>query len=134
MEPVSDYVVCASPWDPYAGYTDRRFGSSVKFYVGLRTGLRGAGALPGGAGRRRRAGLADAIERAGSLDHLAVRNALAQTDLKTLYGPVKFDDSGRNVAKLMIFTQLQGGRYTVVWPEDIAWSDAVFPAPRWEDR
>jgi hypothetical protein len=37
--------------------------------------------------------------RAQSLDPETVRSAIAETELETFYGPVKFDGMGRNIAK-----------------------------------
>ena len=59
---------------------------------------------------------ADAFKRAQSLDPEKVRDAIAATELETFYGPVKFDEPGRNIAKPMVLTQVQGGKYVVVFP------------------
>jgi hypothetical protein len=48
---------------------------------------------------------ADAFKRAQSLDPEKVRDAIAATQLDTFYGPVKFDEAGRNIAKPMVLTQ-----------------------------
>jgi len=69
------------------------------------------------------------LERAGSLDADKVREALAATDLETFYGPVKFDDAGRNVAKPMVLSQVQGGDYVVVAPEKWAVGTPIIPRP-----
>lgn len=134
LQPIGDYVVCALPWTAYSGYKDRWFGSAVKFFVDY-TITYGEIAPPFAAqGAAGVLVLAAAIEQAGSLDPLAVREALSQTNLQTLYGPVRFDNNGRNIPKLVVFSQIQGGRYKAVWPETVAWSNAVFPAPAWENR
>jgi len=57
---------------------------------------------------------ADAFKRARSLERKAVRDAIAETNLQTFYGPIKFGVSGRNVAKTMVLTRIQGGKYVVV--------------------
>lgn len=78
--------------------------------------------------------LADAIERAGSLSGDKVRDALSKTDLKTFFGWVKFDSSGKNVAKPMILRQLVQGRYLVVAPSGMAKHQLVYPRPKWSER
>jgi branched-chain amino acid transport system substrate-binding protein len=78
--------------------------------------------------------LVEAIERAASLEPEAVRRALERTDLSTFFGPVRFDAAGRNTPKPMLLQQLQGGRYKVVWPREVAWTRLVHPIPSWEDR
>ena len=62
----------------------------------------------------------DAFERAGSLDKEAVRDAIADTDLMTFYGRIKFSTAGNNVAKPMVLRQIQDGKYNVVAPSEFA--------------
>ncbi len=54
---------------------------------------------------------------------------LASTEIETFYGPVKFDAAGRNVAKSMVLTQVQGGKYVVVSPAEWATGTPVIPRP-----
>jgi branched-chain amino acid transport system substrate-binding protein len=54
---------------------------------------------------------------------------LASTEIETFYGPVKFDAAGRNVAKPMVLTQVQGGDYVVVSPAEWAAGTPVIPRP-----
>jgi branched-chain amino acid transport system substrate-binding protein len=44
------------------------------------------------------------------------------------YGPVKFDGTGRNIAKPMALTQVQGG-YVAVFPAKLATGAAIVPRP-----
>lgn len=72
-----------------------------------------------------------AIEKAGSLDPQKVRDALAQTDIMTAYGPVRFNAKGQNIAKGMSVIQIQGGKPVVVFPTDGAKARFIYPmAPR----
>ena len=77
---------------------------------------------------------ADAFERAGSLDPEAVREALTQTDMKTFYGPVKFDETGKNIEKPMVLFQVQDGNYVVVYPQAFAEGEIRWPTPPWSER
>lgn len=70
-----------------------------------------------------------AIEKAGSLDPQKVRDALAQTNIMTAYGPVRFNDKGQNVAKGMSVIQIQGGKPVVVFPTDGSKAKFVYPMP-----
>ena len=76
----------------------------------------------------------DAFERAGSLDRERVRDAIAKTDLMTFFGPIRFDASGKNVAKSMVLYQVQNGKYMVVAPSKWANSTAIYPTPAWDKR
>jgi branched-chain amino acid transport system substrate-binding protein len=73
---------------------------------------------------------ADAFKRAQSLEPEKVRDAIAATDLTTFYGPIKFDASGKNIAKPMVLTQIIGGQHVVVAPEEWAAGEPVIPRPR----
>ncbi|HEY3230901.1 MAG TPA: amino acid ABC transporter substrate-binding protein [Roseiflexaceae bacterium] len=76
-----------------------------------------------------------AIEKAGSLEPQAVRDALAGLDIMTFYGQIKFDARGINTYKPMAVEQLQpdGKKYTV-FPTDVAEKDALYPMTAWDKR
>lgn len=71
-----------------------------------------------------------ALEQAGSINPDDVRAALAQLDVMTFYGRIKFDPQGANIYKPMAVEQLQpdGKQYTV-FPLDVAERAAVYPMP-----
>jgi branched-chain amino acid transport system substrate-binding protein len=76
---------------------------------------------------------ADAIERAGTLDREAVRDAVAATDLMTVVGPVTFNEDGTgNVLNPMV--QWQNGQLELVWPTDQASAELAYPAPPFDER
>jgi len=75
-----------------------------------------------------------AIEAAGSLDTDAVRQALRDLDVITFYGPINFDETGKNTAKPMGTIQIQDGKILVVAPEEAAEATVIYPAPAWGDR
>jgi branched-chain amino acid transport system substrate-binding protein len=57
-----------------------------------------------------------AFQKTGALDPQKVRDAIAQTDIMTFYGPVRFNDKGQNIAKSMSVVQIQNGKPVVVYP------------------
>jgi branched-chain amino acid transport system substrate-binding protein len=79
--------------------------------------------------------LADALERAKSTDPKAIRNAVAETSLKTdlipMLGPIQFDDKGENPNAAPIINQVQGGQVLQVYPDNVAEKPPVFPATAW---
>ena len=77
---------------------------------------------------------ADAFIRAQSLDKEVVRDALASTDIQTFYGNVKFDSTGKNIAKPMVLSQIIGGDYIVVSPSQWAQAPVIYPKPKWDER
>jgi branched-chain amino acid transport system substrate-binding protein len=77
---------------------------------------------------------AQAMNSSKSLDPAKVRDAIRNLDLKTSpFGPVKFDSTGQNHHVLLI-TQIQGGKYEVVYPSNVATAKPVIPAPAWAKR
>ncbi len=78
--------------------------------------------------------VAQAINVAKSLEPAKIRDAIKNTDLKTsAFGPIKFDAIGQN-QHTVLMTQVQGGKYRLVYPPNIADSKPIIPAPRWSER
>lgn len=77
--------------------------------------------------------LADAIERAGTLDRQAIRDAIAATDMMAMIGPVTFREDGTGVV-VTPFLQYQEGEIQLVWPQEFATADLVIPAPPFDER
>jgi branched-chain amino acid transport system substrate-binding protein len=77
--------------------------------------------------------LADAIQRANSLDPQAIRDAIAATDLMTVAGPVTFNSDGTGNV-ITVVSQYQEGLQRLIWPADVATVPVVYPAPAWSDR
>lgn len=75
----------------------------------------------------------DALERAGTKDGPALRDALAATRLENHLlpqkGPITFGEDGQNAEIQSPLTQLIGGEAKVVFPEKFREVDPVFPDP-----
>ncbi|MBW1772184.1 MAG: ABC transporter substrate-binding protein [Deltaproteobacteria bacterium] len=81
--------------------------------------------------------IADALKRAKSLTHDAVRDALAKTDMMTAFGPVKFVSYGKKINQNSLPTflvQWLNGKLETVWPKEVATAKYVYPAPKWNER
>jgi branched-chain amino acid transport system substrate-binding protein len=72
-----------------------------------------------------------ALERAQSLDRLAVRDALAHLDVVTFFGLLKFDSRGVNVFKPMVVNQIQHGKLVTIYPYRLGNATPVYPSPAW---
>ncbi|MGI9306423.1 MAG: amino acid ABC transporter substrate-binding protein [Gammaproteobacteria bacterium] len=77
---------------------------------------------------------ADAFRRAGSFDTEKLRDTIAATQMQTFYGNVKFDETGKNIAKPMVMSQILESDYKVVAPTEWATTKPVLPRPKWSDR
>lgn len=77
--------------------------------------------------------VADAIERAGSLERERVRDAIAATHLDTVVGQVVFNEDGTSsVANPLV--QIISGSQQLIWPAEFATAELVYPAPAFGDR
>ena len=130
----ADYAICATQWDSNMGNNGKIFGTSHNYRKRYELEY---GIEPPYQAAESSASvvvLVDAIERAGTLDPAKVRDALASTDLETFFGWVKFDSTGKNIAKPMVLRQLLHGRYIVVAPTGLAKQAVIFPQPKWNER
>jgi branched-chain amino acid transport system substrate-binding protein len=80
--------------------------------------------------------LADALNRAGSIEAAKIQAALKATDLKADqmaagYNGVKFDDKGQNTLAASVVTQMRGGKYLTIAPKDRATTEVVLPYKGW---
>jgi branched-chain amino acid transport system substrate-binding protein len=81
--------------------------------------------------------IADAFHRAKSTDPEALVQAVRATDLKTPTLPgdaVKFNEKGQNMKIISAISQIQEGKYRVIWPDDIAAKEMVWPFKPWDKR
>jgi branched-chain amino acid transport system substrate-binding protein len=134
MGEAAEYALCASQWDASLAYSGEYFGSAADFAKLFQETYDYAAPYQAAESAAGVLVFADAIERAGSIEPDAVRDALAQTDLMTFYGPIKFDETGKNTAKPMVLYQIQGGEYKVVAPTKWASAKLIHPMPTWEER
>jgi branched-chain amino acid transport system substrate-binding protein len=73
--------------------------------------------------------VADAIQRAGTLDRTKVRDAIATTDLMTVTGPIKFRADGSRSDRPLLLQQWQNGVMENIWPSDFITKPLVYPRP-----
>ena len=76
--------------------------------------------------------VADAVQRAGKWDPAAIRDAIAKTEMMSIFGPIKFVNQ-QNQHPVLI-TQVQQGAFQVVAPPDQATAKAILPTPPWSSR
>ena len=83
--------------------------------------------------------LADAINRAKSVNPEEVRKALVATNIPPdqlimPWSGVKFDEKGQNTGVRAILQQVQKGAYATIYPFDLAAADVMYPLAPWKDR
>ena len=71
--------------------------------------------------------LANAIEKANSLDTAGVRQAILSLDVMTFFGEFRVDSAGKQSGHSMVLVQWQGGALTVVAPSTTASGTVKYP-------
>ena len=123
----ADGVLCGSQWDRHLAYQDKWFGSAEQYAQRFEKRFNYPAPYQAAESTAVVLVFADAFARAGSLDPEKVRDALASTDLMTMFAPIKFDSTGKNIAKQMVLYQVLNGTYKVVSPRKWAETKPVWP-------
>ena len=128
----AEYTLCASQWAPTLTYSDDLFGSAGDFatlfeetygYAPPYQAAESAAAVHGLRGCFR------ACRQPGQATPCS--DALSATEMETFYGNIKFDETGKNIAKPMVLYQVQNGEYVVVAPTEWAAAEVRHPTPAW---
>ena len=130
----ADYTLCATQWAETMSYKDDVFGSAADYAKAFEAKY---GYVPPYQAAESSASVltfVDAFKRASSFEPDAVRDALAATEMETFFGNIKFDETGKNIAKPMALRQIQNGEYVVVAPSKWAAGEMIYPRPMWADR
>ena len=112
-------ILCPTQWAETLSYKGPVFGSAGEYDKLFRKTYSGYETVPYQAAQASAAVIVwkDAFERGQTFDTEKLRDAIANTNLQTFYGPIKFGPQGNNIAKPMVLRQIQDGEYNVVAPE-----------------
>jgi len=124
----AEYFLCASQWDRSLAYSDKWFGSAEDYAVLFDKTFHYAPPYQAAESTAAVLTFVDAMQRCQCFEPEKVRDAIAATDMMTFYGRIKFDETGKNIAKPMVLYQIQKGHYRVVAP--VKWAEAKFIYPR----
>jgi len=121
--------LCPTQWAETLSYSGKYFGSAADYDKLFKATYDGYKNVPYQSAQATAAVLVwkEAFEKANSTDTEKVRDALANTDMKTFYGNIKFSPAGNNTAKPMVLRQIQGGKLNVVAPSKWASHPINFP-------
>ncbi len=126
---VAEGFVCPTQWDETMKASDPMFGSAAEYDKAMLAAHPEYKVVPYQTAQATAAVYvwADAFRRAQSLDTEKVREALTKTNLSTFYGGVKFAEDGSNPGKEIVMRQIQGGKYVVVSPAEVAAAPLIYP-------
>ncbi|MDQ3890770.1 MAG: amino acid ABC transporter substrate-binding protein [Actinomycetota bacterium] len=123
-------VLGSTQWVPQVQGRDKYFGSAKDYVRKFQQQFNSTPEYHNAEASAACLAFALAVEKAGSSDPDAVREALANLDESSFFGPITFDETGKNVTKPMAVVQIQGGKAVTVWPKDAAEADLRWPATR----
>jgi len=130
----ANYIIGPTQWEATMSWEDEYFGTAADYAARYEELWGEPPTYQAAESTATALALHLAIEQAGSLDMDAVRQALYDLDVTTFYGPINFDETGKNAAKPMGAIQIQDGVINVVAPAEAAVTDLQYPMPAWDDR
>ena len=123
--PMGDYVIGCPDWHPVLNYPGvKELNVEYKAKFGTDTHI-----VVGNAYASIQVAAA-AIEKAGSLDRTKIRDAIAGTDMMTVFGQVKFNEKDRRINVPLVATQWQKGKMEMIWPDNMKSKAMIYPIPR----
>ncbi len=127
----ANYIIGPTQWEASMSYEDEYFGTAADYNQRYIDKWGESPSYQAAESTATALALQLAIEQAGSLETAAVREALNNLDAKTFYGPINFDDTGKNAGKPMGSIQIQDGDIVVVAPSSAAVAEFLYPKPPW---
>ncbi|MDX8482913.1 ABC transporter substrate-binding protein [Mesorhizobium sp. VK24D] len=129
-------------WLPTVSYKDDVFGTAKDFAQMAQKKLGGEPDYTAAACAASGLVLGDALKRLGKKpaltpeNRVALKDAIAETDIQTFYGPIKFEKEGPhyhdNIQPVPVLVQIQGGKTVAVGPKEAAAADYIYPLPAWK--
>lgn len=121
---LADNVTSATWWHPAVRYQSKDvFGSSVNYTESFKKKYNGLPDFTNATGSAVGVVLQMAIEKAGSVDRVKVREALAKGGFDTFFGPLTFNSVGQAVSYVPPVFQIQKGKAVVIYPDVIKGGD-----------
>ena len=129
----ANYIIGPTQWEATMSWEDEYFGTAADFAARYEDLWGEPPTYQAAESTATALALQLAIENAGSMDMDAVRQALFDLDVTTFYGPINFDETGKNAAKPMGAIQIQDGVINVIAPPEAAVADLT-PMVPWDER
>ena len=128
----AEYVISATLWTPQVKFPGaREFAEKYKKHYGDYPSYHGASAYSA------LYVLKNALDRAKTWTPDKIRDALKATNMKTAFGPIKFEDregyQNQNFMDTLVI-QVQKGEFETIWPAQYASKKYIYPIPSWRER
>jgi branched-chain amino acid transport system substrate-binding protein len=128
----ANYAFGMTSWLPSDTLKDKWFGDAAQFATAYQQKYGYAPDYHAASGAADVETFAYAVEKAGSLDPKAVRDAVAGSDFDSLYAHVKYGATGQiNLPQIVV--QIQDGKLVPVF-SDKPLAKPLYPIPAWDKR
>jgi branched-chain amino acid transport system substrate-binding protein len=132
LGPASEDLIGVQIWDPAVKYKGPLIADAAAYETGYEKAFGSKPNYITAAGTAGALSLQLAIEKAGSLDPVKVRDAMLELDVETFFGRVHFDQNGVDSKASPVISQVQGGKAVPVYPTDIAAATMRYPRKPFE--
>ena len=122
-------VLGSTQWTPQVKGSDAVFGTAKQYAQAFQSRFHTAPEYHSAEAAAACLAMVLGIQKAGSTNPDQVRDAVANIDTESFFGPITFDDTGKNVTKPMSVIQIQHGKAVTIWPANQAEAKAQWPAP-----
>jgi branched-chain amino acid transport system substrate-binding protein len=129
----ADYAFGMTAWLPNAGLKDDWFGDAAQFAQAWQAQFHYDPDYHAASGVADVEAIVKAIEKAGTLDPKAVRDALASSDFHSLYGQIRFGENGQIHLDQTVI-QVQKGEPVAVFDGNTFLHEPKYPMPDWKTR
>ena len=128
----ADYAFGMTSWLPSDQLKDKWFGDAAQFADAYKKKYGYQPDYHAASGAADVETFAYAVEKAGSLDPEAVRDAIAKSDFESLYAHVKYGENGQ-IDLPQIVVQIQDGKLVPVYTTKML-NKPQYPIPAWNKR
>ncbi|MEO9231673.1 MAG: amino acid ABC transporter substrate-binding protein [Devosia sp.] len=128
----ANYAFGMTSWLPSDTLKDQWFGDAAQFADAYQKAYGYAPDYHAASGVADVETFAYAVEKAGSIDPAAVRDAIAASDFESLYAHVKYGETGQ-IDLPQIVVQIQNGELVAVFTDKML-NKPLYPIPAWNQR
>jgi branched-chain amino acid transport system substrate-binding protein len=121
-------VVGSTQWTADSTGQDKVFGTAKDYAQGFQQRFNETAEYHSAEAAAACLALVRGVEEAGSTAPDKVRDAIAGLDEDSFFGPIKFDETGKNADKPMSAIQIQGGKPVTIYPPEQAQAKLKWPA------
>jgi len=128
----ANYAFGMTSWLPDASLKDKWFGDASQFAAAYQKKFGYQPDYHAASGAADVETFVYAVEKAGSLDPKAVRDAISKSDFDSLYAHIKYGENGQIVLP-QIVVQIQDGKLVPIFTDKML-NKPQYPIPAWDKR